>query len=93
MVNIKLNKEETKILKDFESGKLKRLKGAEREKGRYQQYAKYTLSKPRSINIRLSARDVQKIKALAAEKGLPYQTFISSLLHQHSNRKIKEVSF
>jgi len=92
MVNIKLSKEEARILNDFEEGKLKRLKGAKTEKGKYQQYAKYTLGKSRTINIRLSARDIQKIKALAAEKGLPYQTFISSLLHQHSSRKIKEPS-
>lgn len=88
-----MNKEEKKITEAFESGKLRRVKGIEKEKVSYQQYAKQTFSKPRSINIRLSQRDLQKIKALAAEKGLPYQTFISSLLHQLSDRRTKETAF
>ncbi|MFH1584928.1 MAG: antitoxin [Patescibacteria group bacterium] len=87
-----MDKGEREIFEAFEAGKLKRVKGAEKAKRVYQQYARYTLSKPRNINIRLSERDLQKIKALAAEKGLPYQTFISSLLHQHSSRKMREVS-
>lgn len=93
MNNIKMNKEEKEILKAFELGKLKRVKGAGKEKGRYQQYARQTLSKSRNINIRLSERDLQKIRALAAEKGLPYQTFISSLLHQVSGRRTGETAF
>ncbi|MDP3900814.1 MAG: antitoxin [bacterium] len=93
MSNIKMNKEEKEILEAFELDKLKRVKGVEKEKIRYQQYARQTLRKSRNINIRLSERDLQKIRALAAEKGLPYQTFISSLLHQASGRKVKETAF
>jgi len=90
MSNTKLNKEEKKIFAGYEAGRLKRVKGAEKEKIRYQQYAKQTFSKSRNINIRLPERDLQRIKALAAEKGLPYQTLISSLLHQYSSKKAKE---
>jgi len=91
--NTKLNKEEEKILADYEAGRLKRVKGVEKEKIRYRQYAKQTFSKSRVINIRLSERDLQRIKALATERGLPYQTFISSLLHQYSSKKMKEPIF
>lgn len=86
----KLNKDEKNILTDYEAGKLKRVKGLEKEKIRYRQSAIYTLRKSKNINIRLQERDLRRIKALAAEKGLPYQTFISSLLHQYSSRRIKE---
>jgi len=75
--------EEQKILKEFDRGGLRRVKNVSGEKIRYGAYAKYTLSKPRNINIRVSERDLERIKALAAEKGLPYQTFISSILHQY----------
>ncbi len=85
--NIKLNQEEKRINKDFEGGKFNQVKGIKKEKEKYQRYAKYTLSKPKSINIRLSVKDLNKIKAIAAEKGLPYQTFISSLLHQYLDKK------
>ncbi|HEX9721656.1 MAG TPA: hypothetical protein VGA53_00125 [Candidatus Paceibacterota bacterium] len=88
MKNIKLDKEEKEILEAFEAGEFKSVKNVEQEKKRFQQYARNTLSKPRNINIRVSDRDLQRIKALAAEKGLPYQTFISSLLHQVTNNSM-----
>ncbi|MBI2476456.1 MAG: antitoxin [Candidatus Taylorbacteria bacterium] len=83
----KLTKDEKSILKRFESGKLKRIKGAQKETRRYKEYAAYTLSKPRNINIRLSQKTFRKIKAVAVRKGLPYQTFISSLIHQYSDKE------
>lgn len=84
MKYFELDKNETKLLKEFEAGELKTVKNAKKEASRYEQYARNTLSKTRNINIRLSDRALQKIKALAAQKGLPYQTLISSLLHQYS---------
>lgn len=83
MKYFELDKNEEKILKDFEAGKLKRVKSIKRSAAIYGQYAKETLNKTRNINIRVSSRDLQKIKALSAEKGLPYQTLVSSLLRQH----------
>lgn len=93
MKNNKLNKEEKALLDDFEAKKFKRVKDIKKQKEQYQQHAKATLSKSKTINIRISERDLQRIKALAAEKGLPYQTLISSLLHQYTSRKDKETVF
>lgn len=87
MKNIKLNKDEKSMLAKFESGKLKHIRGARKDAERYKEYAAYTLSKPRTINIRISQKTFRKIKAVAAEKGLPYQTFISSLIHQYSAKE------
>ena len=47
-----------------------------------QKYATNTLNKTKNINIRLSEKDLHKIKVKAMEKGIPYQTFIASLIHQ-----------
>lgn len=90
MKYFELDKKEKGIIKDFEAGKLKSVPNAKKEISRYKQYAKQTLNKARNINIRVSNKDLQKIKALAAEKGVPYQTLISSLLHQYSTGKVKE---
>lgn len=84
MKYFELDKNEVKLLREFEAGDFKTVKNAQKEASRYRQYAQNTLSKTRNINIRLSDKDLQKIRALAAEKGLPYQTLISSLLHQYS---------
>ncbi|MDA2921820.1 hypothetical protein MYX07_00975 [Patescibacteria group bacterium AH-259-L07] len=87
-----LNKDEKEILKDFETGKLKKIRQAKKQASRYQQYDRETLSKRKNINIRISDKDLQKIKAKAVEKGIPYQTLVSSILHQYSLGKIKELS-
>lgn len=52
------------------------------EKKRLQQIARTTLNKTRNINIRLSERDLYRLKAKAAEEGIPYQTLASSILHK-----------
>ena len=40
------------------------------------------LKKSERINIRISPHDLQYIKAIAAEEGMPYQTLVSSVLHK-----------
>ena len=77
-------KDEEKILKDFDAGEFLPVK-KKSAKNEYQKYAHASLSKTRNINIRLSERDLQKIKARAVEKGIPYQTLVSSILHQYGN--------
>ena len=84
-----LTAEEKQILKDFEAGKLNRVKNFPKETTRYRAAAKYTHQKTKNINIRLPHRDLHHLKAIAKEKGLPYQTLISSLLHQYSSRQKK----
>jgi len=92
MQYFELDKNEKRILEDFEAGKLKRVSGAKKKAGQYRQYAKETLNKTRNINIRLSSKDLQKIKTRALEKGLPYQTLISSLLHQYSAGMVSDAN-
>ena len=89
MKYFELDKNEQKLATAFEWGKLKSIKSAKKTARRYQQYAQATLNKARQINIRLSSRDLQKIKALAAAQGLPYQTLISSVIHQYSDQRVK----
>jgi predicted DNA binding CopG/RHH family protein len=66
----------------LESGKLKSAPDFEKRKKELQQIAKNTLNKTRNINIRLSERDLYRLKAKAIEEGIPYQTLASSILHK-----------
>lgn len=92
MQNYKLDKEEQEILKAYEKGDFKSVPNLDEEKKRYQEIARATLNKNRNINIRITEKDLLKLKARAAEKGLPYQTLVSSVLHQYSNGKVKELA-
>ena len=77
-----LTKEEEAILKDVEAGKYVRIKNFEKAKKEAIAAARNTLNKSRNINIRLSERDLSRLKRRAAEEGLPYQTLASSIIHR-----------
>lgn len=79
-----LDLEELEIEKALEEGKLKPVKNQSAMRKMLQQAAANTLSKNKNINIRLSQRVLLKLKAKAASMGLPYQTLISSILHQYA---------
>ena len=43
----------------------------------------------RSTTIRLPIADIEAAQKMAAQRGLPYQTFLKSLLHQALERERK----
>lgn len=81
-----LDKEEREIATAYESGKLKPLKGAARTKlmNELRQAARASLERNKSVNLRLTERDLILIKRKATEEGLPYQTLISSIVHKYA---------
>ncbi|PIV10869.1 antitoxin [Candidatus Roizmanbacteria bacterium CG03_land_8_20_14_0_80_35_26] len=89
MKDYKLDKEELQILRDVEAGKYKSVANLKEEIKRAREAAKNTLQKTKNINIRLSERDIQKLKVKAAENNLPYQTLISMLLRQYTKGEIR----
>ena len=82
-----LKKQEKALLKDFEKGRLASAKNLVKQKGLYQKFARSTLNKNKNINIRVSEKDLIKLKAQAAQMGIPYQTLAASILHRSSNRE------
>jgi predicted DNA binding CopG/RHH family protein len=81
-----LDKEEKEILDAFEKGEFVSVPNVKKEIARYRSYAIHTLNRNRNINVRLSERDLHKLKVKAQEEGLPYQTLIASLLHKFVSR-------
>jgi len=81
----KLSDEEQKLLEEVEAGQWKPVKNQGNAKREAVEAAKNTLNKAKNINIRLSEKDLIKLKRKAAEEGLPYQTLASSILHKFTN--------
>ncbi|OGE26628.1 hypothetical protein A3C26_04525 [Candidatus Daviesbacteria bacterium RIFCSPHIGHO2_02_FULL_39_12] len=77
-----LDDEEKQLLVEIERGEWKSVKNFAKRKKELMQIARNTLNKTKNINIRLSERDLYKLKAKAAKQGMPYQTLASSILHQ-----------
>ena len=46
-------------------------------------------TRKKSLNIRLFEEDIERIKAIALEQGMPYQTLISSVIHKVALKQIK----
>lgn len=86
--DLKLDKEEQSILNEAEKGKFIEVKDFKKTKEQYKKYAQFTLNKLKNINIRLTLKDLQKLKVKAAENGLPYQTLAASILHHYTNDKV-----
>ena len=81
-----LSDEEQKLLDEFENGELKSAPDLEERKKLLQSYAKNTLNKTKNINIRLSERDLYRLKSKAIEEGIPYQTLAASIIHKASTK-------
>jgi len=86
MKDYDLDPEEQQILEAFEAGEFVDVPDFKQEKARAEVAAKATLNKTKNINIRLSERDLYKLKAKAVEEGIPYQTLASSILHKATAR-------
>lgn len=77
-----LDDEERQILADIEAGHYIDVSDFAARKKELQEIAKNTLNKTRNINIRISERDLHRLKAKSVEEGIPYQTLASSILHK-----------
>jgi len=85
-----LDQEEVEILKSVEAGEWTSVENLEEEIIKNQDIARNTLKKDKRVNLRISAKDLDAIKAYAVEEGLPYQTLISSVLHKFISGRLVE---
>lgn len=57
---------------------------SKKEIDRLQQIARNTTAKNKTITVRLSEKNLLRLKAKAAQEGVPYQTFVSSLIQKNT---------
>lgn len=88
--NLQLDEEEREILEAIEKDDIEELDPVEEEleRKKLMEAAYNTLQKKKNINIRLSSKDLFRLKEKAIDNGLPYQTLVASLIHQYNEGKI-----
>lgn len=86
----RLTKEEKGIAESFEKDEWIPAKDSSRRKRDLMRYARNTLRKDKRLNIRISERDLLELQRRAVREGLPYQTFVSSILHKFVNGTLCE---
>lgn len=86
----KLDPLEADVLSDYDKGTLKSTSPSKNRLAKFKAAATATFIKDRRINIRLSSPDLMDIQARALEEGIPYQTFIASVLHKYASGRLVE---
>ena len=86
----KLSKEEKEILKSFEKGEWVPVADLPKRKKELIEYARNTLRKDKRLNIRISERDLVELQRKAVREGLPYQTYVASIIHKFVNGALVE---
>jgi predicted DNA binding CopG/RHH family protein len=90
MKKVILTDEEKDILDSHDRGQWRPVKNPKREIKRLQEYARNTLQKDKRINIRMSSKDLDRVRVIATQEGIPYQTLISSIIHKYVSGYLKE---
>lgn len=94
--NVSLDEEEQELSdvidQAIDKGKLKRVRNIKEKLSSAREAAANYFRKDARVTLRLSSTDLARLKQKAAYKGLPYQTFISSVLHEYAAGHFIEVS-
>lgn len=86
----KFDEFERDILTAYEKGEFKSTSPSTADLSKFKAAATATFIKNRRINIRISSPDLMDIQARALEEGIPYQTFIASILHKYAAGRLFE---
>jgi len=87
---MRLDKEEKVILDAYAKGSMQLSSPSKKEKEKIKNMAKNTFRKNRRVTIRLYDHDLKGIQKKAMEKGMPYQTLISAMIHQYIEGELVE---
>ena len=88
-----LDEEEKDLVMDFEAaveaGDISPQNAVEQEaiRDEWKGVLENTL-KRKAVTLRLQERDIKRVKAIAREMGMPYQTYLASVVHRIANGKI-----
>ncbi len=87
---MKMDKYELELLEEVENAaRFERVENFEEELQEAKLAAKNFLNKSKNINIRIPEFDMLMLKRKSAELNIPYQTILSSLIHQYVTGKLK----
>jgi predicted DNA binding CopG/RHH family protein len=90
-----LDKEEEALIRSFDLDLADKVPASEfeRRKKEWRMAARNTMNPPKvQISARLSKYDLSRLKTIAMEKGIPYQTLLGSIVHQYVEGRLKETS-
>ncbi len=79
MIKVKLTPEESKIMKAIEADEYVPVSGKELKEVAE---AIAVRKKDATLTIRVNSRDINRIREMATKKGIPYQSYLSEVIHR-----------
>jgi len=90
MSDTEMTSDEREILDAFGRDELRPAANAAQEREDARQAARNTFNKNRRVNLRVTERDFNLAHSRAREEGIPYQTFLSSVIHKYLSGRLVE---
>ena len=84
------DEEEKELIKSINQGEWKSLKKKDQKK--YVKAAKDNIELMKKINIQLSFKDYNRIKIKAMQEGIPFQSYISNIIHRYNKGELSSRS-
>ncbi len=81
---------EESILNDFENDEFSKVSSSNEKVENAKLAAKNFMTRDNRINIRISSFDLNMIRRIAVQEGLPYQTLLSSVIHKFAAGRFVE---
>ena len=86
-----INNQEKELMNSLDEIDLSQIKNDKDNSKLLKKSAKAFVKKEETkMNIRISSSELEKIKAVALQEGLKYQTFIKSILHKYITGQLIE---
>ncbi len=86
-----IDNQEKELINSLEGFDLSQIKNDKENSKLLKKSAKAFIKKQETkMNIRISSSELKKIKAVALQEGLKYQTFIKSVLHKYITGQLIE---
>lgn len=83
------SKEENEIATAFKTASLKKSKNIQNDMTTAKETALNTFARTKQISIKLTEKEIVKLKVKAIEAGLSYQSLISALIHNYTDNRIQ----
>jgi predicted DNA binding CopG/RHH family protein len=83
-----IDKFEKDILNDLENDEFVSVHNVEQEMQLAQEAAENFMKRDARVNVRISSADLNMVKRIAAEEGLPYQTLLASVIHKFASGRL-----
>lgn len=85
-----LENHEKDILEDFEKGKFVSVENVEEEMRLAKEAAHNFMKRENRVSLRISGSDLNMVRRLAVQEGLPYQTLLASIIHKYVSGRLVE---